>query len=144
MTTAEQKTLKKVKKAVKPEAIEIEDAAREAYAPVATAIDETAFVVRACDGDDEYVYIVAKEGRHFVVAEVYPGLRKRETNVRKASRPIDLVFDKNYKTIEAVVKEIHDVIFEGLEDEDQPTATTKKAAPKTANDQQTPQLAAVG
>ena len=143
MTNKGQKAPKQVKatKSNKAEeVIECDDAAREAYAATALAIDDDAFLVKACDGDDEYVYVVAKEGKRYGVTEVYPGLRKRETAARKASRPIDLVFDQTYASIEAVLKTIDTVLFEDFEFE----KPAPKRAEKSANDQQTPQLAAVG
>lgn len=114
-------------KNVKKDADECEtvDAPFEAYAPVALLLQGDDFVIRACDGDQEYVYIAMKKRSKYTVMEVYPGLSKPDTNVREIDSQKELTVPGKYDTIEAVVEMLRERIFEGFEFMPEPQAIVR-------------------
>lgn len=104
----------KNEKKVEPQC-EVVDAPFEAYAPIALLLQDDDFVIRACDGDQEYVYIAMLKRSKYTVMEVYPGLSKLETNVREIDKQSDLTVPGKYDTIEAAVEMLRERIFEGFE-----------------------------
>jgi hypothetical protein len=104
-----------VKPATKP-VIPIEDAEREGYGPVATPIQNDDFLIRACDGDQEYVWVAQKRRTTYRVVEVYPGLSVRHTAMREAQEDKDLVVSQKLTSIDAVITDLtklYKALFDG-------------------------------
>lgn len=105
---------------MKPQAkpvIPTEDAELEGYAPTLTPIQKDDFLIRACDGDQEYVWIAQKRKTTYRVVEVYPGLSVRHTAMRDAKDDKDLVVSQKLTSIEAVVTDLtklYNALFDGV------------------------------
>lgn len=104
----------KNKAASKAAPIETEDALLDAYAPTALLLQGRDHVIRACDGDQEYVYLATFGRNLFTVTEVYPGLDKPRTHVRDAETLQELIVGK-FKTVELAMEKLKAMIFEGFE-----------------------------
>lgn len=117
----------------KAEELEAEDAPLTAYAPTALLLQDRDHVIRACDGDQEYIYLATCGRNNFTVVEVYPGLSKPKTHVRDAEALHELVVGK-FKTVELALSKLKDMIFEGFEFIPEPQAivrvlTSRRAEP---------------
>jgi hypothetical protein len=92
----------------------------EAFEPQAVKLQGDDWLVTACDGEQNYVYLVtkAKRAKTLKVVEVYPGLAKKRTSVRDASEPIDLVFTGKHTDLNDVIEDIAEALLGDLEEED--------------------------
>lgn len=100
------------------EVLSIEEAPREAYAAQALHLQDDDFIIRACDGDYEYVYMATRKRgtKNYKVVEVYPGLAVLHTHVRDVEAgDKDLVVPGRYGSIEAVIEELNAFILGDLE-----------------------------
>lgn len=97
------------------EVLETVDADREAYFPIAAIVQDEDYIIRGCDGDNEYLFLAVKKQRVYVLTEVYPGLSQRETNVRDVRDVKDLTVPGQFRTIEKCVETVRELLFEGFE-----------------------------
>jgi hypothetical protein len=111
------KAMIKVRKQAPDEVIET--APLEAYAPMSLVVQDKDYIIRACDGDHEYVYLAfykEQRGKAFYqVVEAYPGLSAKHTNVRDAFDQKDLVLTDKCDSIELAVNTIRDILFADFE-----------------------------
>lgn len=94
---------------MKPQAkpvIPTDDAELEGYAPEATLIQKSDYLIRACDGDQEYIWLATRRKKTYRVVEIYPGLTVKETAMREAEEERDLVVSDRAPSIEAVVADL--------------------------------------
>jgi len=100
------------------EVLSIEDAPHEAYGAQALHLQDDDFIIRACDGDYEYVYMATRKrgAKNYKVVEVYPGLAVRHTHVRDVEAGDKaLVVPGRYGSIEEVIEELNAFILGDLE-----------------------------
>ncbi len=97
----------------------------EACPPQAHKFDgEDSWYITGSDGEHTYMWIARKKSKRskcYTVAEVHPGMAKKITGLREAEEPIDLVLEDKkheFKTIGDVLEALEEVLFEGLEFED--------------------------
>lgn len=96
----------------------VETAPLEAYAPQAMVLQGNDYIIRACDGDHEYVYLCTQTKRSglYDVIEVYPGINVRSTHVRDVDPgETELRVPGRYRAIEEVMNVLHDLILGDLE-----------------------------
>lgn len=98
---------------------ENEVAPLEAYPPKPDILQGEDFIIRGCDGDQEYVWIAHWRKKTYVVSEVYPGMFAKRTAIRKVEAPEDLVdvLEGRFTDLPAVVKELTEILMEGFEDD---------------------------
>jgi hypothetical protein len=100
------------------EVFETEDAPREAYPVQALHLQEDDFILRACDGDYEYVFMATRKRgtKNYKIVEVYPGLAVRHTHARDVEAgDKDLVVPGRYGSIEEVIEVLNDLLLGDLE-----------------------------
>ena len=100
------------------EVFETEEAPREAYAAQALHLQEDDFILRACDGDYEYVFMATRKRgtKTYKIVEVYPGLAVRHTHARDVEAgDKDLVVPGRYGSIEEVIEVLNDLLLGDLE-----------------------------
>ncbi len=107
---------KKAQKA--PKEPTIEEAPLEAYPPQAVQIQDEDFLIRACDGDHEYIWIAEKRAKTYKVTEVYPGLAEPDTHAREATEPVDLVVGGRFKHLSDILEALTEAVFHDTELED--------------------------
>ena len=96
---------------------EAEIAPLELFEPTAIKLQDDDHHITACDGEQTYVWLATKKpGKKYRVVEVYPGMSKRSTLKRSARSAQDLVLLGDYETIEEVIAELAEIIFEDLEE----------------------------
>lgn len=93
---------------------DVETAPLEAYPPQALILAGEDFIIRACDGDHEYVWIATKARKGYDVMEVYPGLAVAESAVREATEVEDLDLG-TYPSIPAALEYLTQALFEDFE-----------------------------
>jgi hypothetical protein len=107
--------------ALRREHDEMETAPLEAYGPMSLCIEDKDYIIRACDGDHEYVYMAfhmqERARTYYQVVEVYPGLKHKDTSLREARDAKDLVLTdtKKLTTIDSVCKMLTDIMFADFE-----------------------------
>lgn len=96
---------------------EVETAPLEAYPPQAVLLAGEDYVIRACDGDHEYLWTAQKKRTKYHVIEVYPGLAVSESPVRDAYEQADLDLG-DYPSISDALEYLTQALFEDFEFED--------------------------
>jgi hypothetical protein len=89
----------------------------EAYAPQAVMLQGEDFLIRGCDGDQEYVWVAHWRKKTYVVIELYPGLLAKRTAIRDADEPDDLKLEARFKDLPEVLEELTEILMEGFEDD---------------------------
>lgn len=89
----------------------------EAYAPQALMLQGEDFLIRGCDGDQEYVWVAHWRGKTYTITEVYPGLLKKRTTLRDADEPDDLKLEGRFKDLPEALEELTEILMEGFDDD---------------------------
>jgi hypothetical protein len=104
---------------LKKNALETALAPLEAYPPQAILLSGEDFIIQGCDGDHVYVWIarrVSWKGRDvYSVAEVYPGLAAKRTNLRDAKDAKDLVLRMRFEALSDILEDLSNYLFEDFE-----------------------------
>jgi hypothetical protein len=103
-----------------PDGETCELAPMEAHGPEVVALQDEDHLVKVCDGDQIYLYVVSRpKGRKtFKITEIYPGLAKPDTDLRtEIKEPIDLEMTGRFKNLKECFEQIEGIVFEDFEDE---------------------------
>lgn len=97
----------------------------EAYAPVATRLQDDEWQIMACDGEQVYMWIARKKSKRskgFTITEVYPAMSKKHTELREVKKPIDLEIrikrGEVCATMQDVIEDLEEIVFADFEDDE--------------------------